>query len=154
MLYGNAIVLAMEMDKDRIDKAPSYETMAMIMETYDNLGIAANKIAQYLREQNFGAHACHPLGGMALYPPLGQMSGIGFHGRHGLIITPEFGPRIRLTAVFTSIENLPLQKTNDHRWIREYCETCLQCVKKCPVKAILDKPISHGSRKITYTDWT
>ncbi len=154
VLYENAIVLAMEMDKDRIDKAPSYETMAMIMGTYDKLGIAANKIAHYLRKQGFGAHACHPLGGMALYPPLGQMSGFGFHGRHGLIITPEFGPRIRLTAVFTSIENLPSQKKNEHGWIREYCETCLQCVKKCPVNAILDTPIPHESGKMTYTDRT
>ncbi|MHA2406183.1 MAG: 4Fe-4S binding protein [Candidatus Hermodarchaeia archaeon] len=154
VLYDNAIVLAMEMDKDLIDKAPSYETMVMIMETYDNLGIAANKIAHYLRKQGFGAHACHPLGGMALYPPLGQMSGIGFHGRHGLIITPEFGPRIRLTAVFTSIENLPYQKKNEHGWIREYCETCLQCVKKCPVNAILDTPIPRESGKMTYTDRT
>lgn len=154
VLYGNAIVLAMEMDKERIFKAPSFETMTMIMKTYDRLGIASNKIAEFLREKGFGAHAGHPLGGMALYPPLGQMSGIGFHGRHGLIITPEFGPRIRLTAVFTSIQNLPYQEENEHAWIREYCESCLICVKMCPPKAILKTPISHKDGKVTYVDRT
>jgi epoxyqueuosine reductase QueG len=154
VLYENAFVLAMEMDKDRIDIAPSYETMAMIMDTYDKLGIAANKIADYLRKLGYGAHATHPLGGLALYPPLGQMSGIGFHGRHGLIITPEFGPRVRLTAVFTSIQNIPNPETNEHEWIREYCDTCLKCVKMCPAKAILGVPIPRESGKLTYTDRT
>ena len=152
VLYKNAIVLAMEMDKERMDKAPSKETMYMVMETYDELGIAANKIAKYLRSHGYGAHAGHPLGGMALYPPLGQMAGFGFQGRHGLIITPEFGSRIRLTAVFTSIENLPRQEHKDHGWIREFCDSCMVCVKKCPTKAILEKPIPRKAGKVTYVD--
>lgn len=152
VLHSNAIVLAMEMDKDRMDKAPSNDTMVMVMETYDELGIAANKIAEYLRKMGYSAHAGHPLGGMALYPPLGQISGIGFHGRHGLIITPEFGPRIRLTAVFTSIENLPYQENNEHAWVRDFCDSCLLCIKMCPTKAILGTPIIHESGKISYVD--
>ena len=154
VLYENAIVLAMEMDKERMDKAPSYDTMIMVMETYDELGIAANKIAKFLREQGYGAHAGHPLGGMALYPPLGQMAGFGFHGRHGLIITPELGPRIRLTAVFTSIENLPYQESKEHEWVREFCDSCKLCLKKCPKKAILETPIPRKAGMITYVDHT
>jgi epoxyqueuosine reductase len=154
VLYKNAIVLAMEMDKERMDKAPSYDTMIMVMETYDELGIASNKIAEFLSKHGFGAHAGHPLGGMALYPPLGQMAGFGFHGRQGLIITPEFGPRIRLTAVFTSIENLPYQESNEHEWARKFCDSCKLCLKKCPTKAILETPIPRKSRMVTYVDHT
>lgn len=92
VLHDNAIVLVLEMDKDKIAKSPSRETVKMIMHTYNNLGIAANKIATFLRNYGFSAHASHPLGGIVLYPPLAQSAGLGWHGRHGLLITPEFGP--------------------------------------------------------------
>ena len=42
VLHGNAIVLIMEMDREKIDMAPSRETAMMIHETYDQLGIAAS----------------------------------------------------------------------------------------------------------------
>jgi hypothetical protein len=70
VLYDNAIILAMEMSKEKIDKAPSQATMNMVFGTYDDLGKAANKIAEFLREYGFAAQADHPLGGLVLFPPL------------------------------------------------------------------------------------
>ncbi len=49
VLHPHAIVLAMEMDKARMDTAPSPDTAVMVHETYDELGIAANRIARFLR---------------------------------------------------------------------------------------------------------
>ena len=115
VLYGKGvIVLSLEMDFDKMELAPSPQTQVMILETYNQLGILANKMADYLRGNGFGAHAGHPLGGLTVYPPLGQMSGMGWHGLNGLLITPKFGPRHRLTAIYTSIENLPNPKGNQH----------------------------------------
>ena len=48
MLYDNVIVLSMEMDRAKIEKAPSPETRIMILETYNELGIAANRITEFL----------------------------------------------------------------------------------------------------------
>jgi len=42
------------------------------------------------------------------------------------LITPKFGPRVRLAAVYTSIQNLPDSKENNHSWIEEYCKICGQ----------------------------
>ena len=147
VLYTNAIVLTMEMDKAKIEMAPSPETADMIMETYDDLGIVTNKLADFLRSHGYAAQASHPLGGLVLYPPLAQMAGLGWIGRHGLLITPEAGPRVRLAAVFTSIENLPFAENNEHQWIEKYCDRCGRCVSRCPPKAILDEPIVQGERK-------
>ena len=147
--YDNAIVLAMEMDEDKIAAAPSPETMVMIMNTYNDLGIAANKIAQFLRTKGYGAQAGHPLGGILLYPPLAQMAGIGWYGRHGMIITPEFGSRVRLAAVVTSIQNLPFNQTNEHSWIADYCDACNKCVRYCPTGAILKEPVEHPDGRKT-----
>jgi epoxyqueuosine reductase len=152
VLHRNAIVLTMEMSKTEMEKAPSHDTGLMVHETYNALGIASNKIARYLREQGFSAHAGHPLMGMALYPPLAQAAGLGWRGMHGLLITPRFGPRVRLAAVFVSIDNLPPAQENDHAWIEEFCNHCRVCAKKCPGDAVLTEPIVHENGQITCTD--
>ncbi len=151
ILHDNAVVLAMEMDWDNMEKAPSKPTMTMIMETYNALGIVANKIAEFLRIGGFSAMAGHPLGGMSLYTPLAMSAGIGWIGRNGLLITPEFGPRVRIAAVYTSIENLPFAMNNNHSWISEYCDSCGVCIRRCPPGAIREESVTHESGRVTYT---
>ncbi len=152
VLYDNAIVLTMEMNAKKIDRAPSEETQAMIFETYDSLGIASNRLADFLRERGYAAQASHPLGGPVLYPPLAELAGLGWHGRHGLLITPEFGPRVRLTAIYVNIENLPTDTENRHAWIQEFCSTCGLCVDNCPPNAIFSEPIVHEGNSLTHMD--
>jgi epoxyqueuosine reductase QueG len=149
VLFDNAIVLAMEMSKEKIDKAASQETLTMVFGTYDDLGKAANRIAEFLREHGYAAQADHPLGGLVLFPPLAQKAGIGWIGKHGLLITPEFGPRVRLAAVYTSIKNLPFVDSNVHGWIDEYCKTCGICINQCPPQAILEGTVTHDTGRVT-----
>ena len=150
VVYDKAIILSMEMEKEGIDSAPSLACMKTVMETYRDLGRLVNQIADLLRNRGYGAHAGHPLNGLALYPPLAQMAGLGWIGLNGIIVTPEHGPRVRLAAVFTSIENLPFSKKNDHRWVADYCETCKICIKKCPPKALYGRPVDHRNGQFTY----
>jgi Pyruvate/2-oxoacid:ferredoxin oxidoreductase delta subunit len=150
--YENAIVFAMEMDKPSIDTAPSLACMKTVMETYRDQGRIANKIAALLRKRGYGAHAGHPLMGLALYPPMAQSAGLGWIGLNGIIITPEHGPRVRLAAVFTSIENLPFAKENDHNWIEVYCNSCRICIQMCPPKALYGEPVLHDSGRLTYVE--
>lgn len=150
ILYDNAIILIMEMDKRKISKAPSKETEKMIFETYNNLGIAANKLAIFLRRNGYAAQAVHPMGAPILYPPLAELASLGYHGSHGLIITPWFGPRVRIASVLTSIENLPYPSENPHVWIKNFCKICRVCIKLCPGKAILDKPIVRENGTIKH----
>jgi epoxyqueuosine reductase len=152
VLHDHAIVLTMEMDKERIDTAPSLDAQMTVMETYRDLGVVTNKAAGFLRQRGFSAHAGHPLNGLALYPPLAQMAGLGWLGASGLIIGPEHGPRFRLSAVFTSITNLPPAQENSHAWIGDYCAHCGLCAAKCPVGAIYPEPITRDSGQITYVD--
>jgi ferredoxin len=150
--YTQAIVLVMEMDKDRMSLAPNPDTAVMVHETYNALGQVANKIADWLREKGYGAHAGHPLGGMALYPPMAQAAGLGWRGINGLVITPQFGPRVRLAAVFTEIENFPVYEGDEHTWVLEFCESCCRCVRDCPPGAFYDEPIKHENGLVTVLD--
>ena len=138
------------MSKDKIDKAPSQATMNMVFGTYDELGKAANRIAEFLRAHGYAAQADHPLGGLVLFPPLAQKAGIGWVGTHGLLITPQYGPRVRLAAVYTSIQNLPFAESNSHEWIEEYCKICGLCIKQCPSQAILEDSIIHDTGRVTH----
>ena len=152
IVFENAIMLSMEMDKARIDTAPSIPCQKTVMETYRDLGKITNRIAAWLRKQGYGAQAGHPLMGQALYPPLAQMAGLGWMGLNGIIITPEHGPRVRLAAVYTSIENLPFNDQNKHAWVVDYCNQCKICIRKCPPGALYGVPMDHGNGQITYVE--
>jgi ferredoxin len=150
--YTQAIVLVMEMDKERMDLAPNQDTAVMVHETYNQLGQVSNKIAAWLRQHGYAAHAGHVLGGMALYPPMAQAAGLGWRGMRGLVITPQFGPRVRLAAVFTEIENFPVYTGDEHAWVLEFCDSCRRCIRECPPQAFYKAPIQHENGLVTVLD--
>jgi len=150
--YTQAIVLVMEMDKERMSLAPNQDTAVMVHETYNALGQVSNHLADWLREHGYAAHAGHPLGGMALYPPMAQAAGLGWRGMSGLVITPQFGPRVRLAAVFTEIENLPVYDGDEHAWVLDFCEECRRCIRDCPPDAFYENPIHHDNGLVTVLD--
>jgi epoxyqueuosine reductase QueG len=107
-------------------------------------------LAGYLRELGYGAQGGYPLGGLTLFPPLAAAAGLGWNGRHGLLITPQFGPRQRIATIYTSINNLPFSESNTHSWIRDFCDKCGQCIRTCPAKAIRERPLIHESGRRTH----
>jgi epoxyqueuosine reductase len=152
VLYENVIVLIMEMDPVKMDKAPSWTTQRMVMKTYYQLGKITTILVDKMRKDGYAAQAGHPLNGLTLYPLLAQQAGLGWCGSHGLLITPEFGPRQRIAAIYTNIQNLPLVDGNDHMWIEDLCKRCGQCLRKCPSRAILEEPVRHDSGIVTHID--
>lgn len=136
-MYPNAIVLTMAMDKEEIAKSPSRETHEMIHRTYSELNTVTNEIARFIRGKGYGAHAGLSAGDLICnYPELAVKAGLGYRGRSGNLITSQFGPRVRLAVIFTSIENFELCEDNPHKWIKDFCQNCGQCIKKCPQEAI------------------
>lgn len=60
-----------------------------------------------------------------------RLSGLGFIGKNGLLITKEYGSKIRLCTVLT---NMPLKA--DRNIVLEDCGECEICKNLCPAKAI------------------
>jgi epoxyqueuosine reductase QueG len=106
-----------------------------------------NKIADWLREHGYASHAGHPLGGMALYPPMAQAAGLGWRGIRWLVITPQFGPRVRLAAVFIEVEKLPVYEGDEHAWVLDFCESCKRCIRDCPPAEDLRKRSAVGYKQ-------
>ena len=65
------------------------------------------------------------------YKHAGQAVGLGKIGWHSLLITPDFGPRVRLAACLTEAE---LEPTNSQFTIQ--CESCGICLDSCPARAL------------------
>ncbi len=141
ILYGNAMMLTMNMDKTAIKSAPSASATGEIWRTYSSLGVIVNKLAYFLRERGINCHPSPAIGGDINSVPVAENSGIGATGKNGLLITPEFGASQRIAAVFIDADNLPLKTLdeNEHLWIKDFCETCNNCVKHCPGNAILSE---------------
>lgn len=152
ILYDNAIMLTMEMNKERIATNPSLESSKEIFRTYENLGIAVNKIADFLRERGFDCHPSPAIGGDINTVPTAQDANLGYVGKNGILITPEFGPCVRLAAVFIDVDNLPMADINEHKWIKSFCETCNRCVKACPAGAIYETPKELPDGSHVYID--
>lgn len=153
ILYTHAIVLTEDMNKDKMRHAPYIQAGQEVWRVYNSLGGRSNKIAGFLRKNGYAAQAGAALGGDSNYPLLGQLAGLGWIGKHGLLISPDCGPSQRLAVVYTSITNLPSPKENTFFWLEDFCNKCNLCVKKCPGGAIYrDKPIL-GDGKPIYIDY-
>lgn len=129
-------MITMEMKHEIIDTAPSAGAAKEIFRTYSELGVIVNRLSEYLKDKGYNAQAGSALGGDANYPVLAQNAGLGHTGKHGLLITPEFGPSLRIAAVYTDITNLPISEYDEHKWIEKFCADCNLCVKRCPAQAI------------------
>jgi Pyruvate/2-oxoacid:ferredoxin oxidoreductase delta subunit len=154
ILYGNAIVFAIEMDKEKIQGAPNMESFKEVFRTYYQVGLTVNKVADWLRERGFNAHAGPAGGGDVNYIPVAIDAGLGVAGKHGLLMTRVNGPRVRLAAVYTDIENLPFSQDNPHGWVRDYCESCNICIEKCPTDAIYTETKTLPDGGPAYIDHT
>lgn len=150
-LFSHAIVLTMEMSDDLIQADPGTEAQTLNDAHYEKLGTLTYKIADYLRENGFAAEAAHPYGGVVRFTPLGEKAGLGWIGQSGLLITPASGPRQKISAIFTSIENLP-SKDNEHSWISEYCNRCGKCIKACPENALIETETCCGGKETKFME--
>jgi reductive dehalogenase len=89
-------------------------------------------IAQYIRNLGYEAHAS--LNDSGLNIPLAIQAGLGEYGRHGLVITKDFGPRVRIGKIFT---DMPLESDKPIRFgVTEFCNVCNACADNCPPRAI------------------
>ena len=67
------------------------------------------------------------------------LAGLGTFGINNMLLTPQFGPRVRFTSIFTSakIGSDPVME-------EELCTQCMRCVDVCPVKAIAGTDYPDG----------
>ena len=130
--FQYAIVLAYEMDYSLIKYFNTHTANAATRMGYSRMAITNAHLAQFIRQLGF--KAIESGNDIGLSVPMAMQAGIGDLGRHGLLITPEFGPRVRLSKVLTDLPLL-VDKPIDFG-ITEFCKVCKKCADKCPSQSI------------------
>jgi ferredoxin len=143
-----AIVFTVEMQKEPIETAPSFDCQLEVMDGYMRMADISLRLAHWLRDRGYAAYPGTALGGVTDYPHLAELAGLGAIGYHGLLITPGEGARVRINTIYTNISNLPTLaatgRENEHLWVRDFCAMCQKCIRQCPVDAIFDEPQPRG----------
>ena len=136
----HVIVMAHAMDFDLVETYPSALAGASTGREYSHEAAIVIQVATYIR--NLGYQAVASMNDTALVIPYAIKAGLGEYGRNQMVLTPEFGPRVRFSKIFTS---LPL--CNDQPkplGITAYCHSCTKCADACPPKALPKGPPDFG----------
>ncbi|MGB8232557.1 MAG: 4Fe-4S double cluster binding domain-containing protein, partial [Methanobacterium sp.] len=75
-----------------------------------------------------------------------NMAGLGWIGKNCLLITPEFGPRVRWSTVLTDAPLKPAGEPLENGY-----GDCTECVDTCPVSAFTGENFrSYENREVRY----
>jgi reductive dehalogenase len=125
--------MGFEMDYDLMKYFPTYVAETTTGMGYSRMTIANAHLSAFIRGLGFKTIDCS-INDVALSVPLAMQAGLGDIGRNGILITPQFGPRLRLSKVFT---DLPLiADTPVDFGVTEFCKVCMKCAEMCPSQAI------------------
>ena len=120
-----ALVLSIPMNLDSFKSAPSIECQLEVARVYASTGNAANRVADFLQSEGYGASPNHSMGGQLDYSMACEWAGIGTVGRHSMAITPRSGACHRIPIVYVGIDNLhEFIQSNSHEleWVKSFCE--------------------------------
>ena len=133
--YNRAVVMAIEMDYDAIATSPSFTSAAATGLGYSMMAFVEAELVSFIQRMGYNAMTCGNDVGMSV--PIAIDSGIGQYGRHGLLITKPYGPRVRIAKVLTDMPLIP--DSPDFKFgkaVVRFCETCEKCAHTCPSQSI------------------
>ena len=137
----SAVVMAVEMDYKTIALSPSSLEGAATGLGYSHMCEVGYSVSTFIRALGYRAFANG--NDVSLSIPYAIAAGLGELGRHGMLITREYGPRVRLVKVFTELELEPDPPKAFGVW--KFCKNCKRCADACPSKAISDgEPTLEG----------
>ncbi len=149
--FRNAIVLCRAFDWKITDAVPSIEWDVHSYDTSLALALAAFKVADFLRRKGYPVQFIAGTGtpGETMIAPIlpyAVEAGLGQIGANGVMLTPEFGSRVRVIGLST---DAPVRygKPVDFG-VNKLCEECQVCVRRCPGRALSNLKVDwRGVRK-------
>ncbi len=148
--FTYAIAIAVPMDREEMLHTPSERSNQQIMRTYLEVNRVAIRLAHSIRALGYPAQASTNLAPGSstevLHVPIAIEAGLGQLGKHGSMITPEFGSNVRLATVLTDLP-LAIDQPRDVG-VDDLCAHCRICETNCPPHALLpEKQLVRGQRR-------
>lgn len=149
--YKTAIVFTVEMDQAKINRAPMFEELLATEEAYLQVANIGSRLTLYLKDLGYKAVPNNSEYYLAPMVPLAYDAGLGEIGMCNHIVTKKHGNRVRLGAVFTTLE-VDIDKPIDYG-LTAFCKQCALCLSNCPSKAITHKTrMVHGRQFYKFND--
>jgi len=139
--YRFALSAAVRLDDaivSAITDHPTLEYAELYRQANKSLDGIAARVVEWIESE--GAHARaipasaiieeERLLGALSHKAVARMAGLGWQGKSLLLVTPEFGPRVRLVSVLTDLQLVPDGP------VRNRCGICQECAKAWPAGAI------------------
>ncbi len=128
-----AVVMAFEMPYELCQTSPTL--LAEVAEgwAYSFMVYTATMVAQFIR--GLGYRAIPSGNDTAIDIPLAIDAGLGELGRNGLLITEKYGPRVRISKVFSELPLVPDEPVDFG--VTRFCLACEKGARHCPAQAIL-----------------
>ena len=134
--YGHrwAIVYTVQMSEETLKRASTVTGAQTTMLAYYR-GISIQLIAQeFLRGLGYQALGQPAINALGIAPALAVMAGLGELSRLNRVVTPEYGPMVR---IFFLITNLPMAPDSPiDAGIARCCRTCMKCAEACPSSSL------------------
>lgn len=134
--YKYAIVIGTPQDRKIMEQVPQPEAGLEVVSTYRRSSLYTNRLAAYIRSLGWPAEA-FAVGRDILMMPSAIQAGLGELGKHGSLVSKEYGSNFRLTMVLTDLP-MTVDEPADIG-VEDVCLTCQACTKNCPPGAISDK---------------
>ena len=126
------VSIAIPMDLDLLSRAPTSLGDAATGLGYSHSAFTVASLAEFIR--GLGYQAIPSVNDTALSVPFAVEAGIGELSRLNKLVTPEFGPAVRLCKVFTDLPRA-CDKPVDFGLV-EFCKKCKKCAEACPSGAL------------------
>jgi NAD-dependent dihydropyrimidine dehydrogenase PreA subunit len=145
--FKRAICIGIPMDRAEMCHAPQQRAAVEVMRAYREIGGIAVRLSEKIRAMGWPARAYgNPNSTDILHIPLAINAGLGQLGKHGSMISEEYGSNFRLATILT---DLPLATDESiDIGVDDLCLACRRCVIDCPPGAISnEKQLVRGERK-------
>jgi len=131
--FKYAVVLGFEADYKMIRYAKTLIAGAAHDMASTRMVVASALLARFIRNLGYDAIDCN-IDDVVITVPLAMQAGLGQLGRNGMLITPQYGPRVRVSVVLT---DLPLVADEPIDFgVTEFCTACKKCAQMCPSNSI------------------
>lgn len=126
------VVLAIPMDVELLSRTPTPLGDAATAMGYSHSAFVVSTLAEFIR--GLGYEAIPSVNDTAQSIPFAIDAGLGELSRLNKLVTPEFGPAVRLCKIFTDMP-MAYDKPIDFGLV-EFCKECKKCAEACPSRAL------------------
>ena len=142
-----AVVMLTEMNWDHVSSAPHTPSVAESAHDYGKGAYLSTLLGRWFSHMGYTGVAQHTRNYDTLLVPLAVDAGLGELGRHGYLIAPKYGARVRIFATLTDMPLIPDKPVS--LGVDEFCRKCKKCAESCPSKSIPlnEKIIVNGTER-------